>query len=417
MGYNSLPEEGIEALTEHALGNYLPFNGGFRQHYQLRNFGRRGKPKKGTKFYAVEYRPHIIEIEKSPIHLVDEKTFKKFDQSMRERSYSPNFSDPEKNRIWNEIMDYNNKKKFYKWGTERGFDFYGYTKKKDTEEMKKLKAKPYKEMKKKDWEEWKRLEDKQYKKDISFHKTLKYIYPTQSFFKIGLTNTTAEERGYFGFDKETKKKYPNPYKKIYIEKDLTDLYEKIHPADLEVFIYFHLFYKYWKDKLFYFSANKINLSPNTEHQQIKFHGYTESFLLENVEDKLKIIHDSFDLIGQLTKGKIKTMIQNMINFDMVWNRACLQKEFLMGQFDFDNGNSNGFDNWVFNDRSGYSFYEKIGFWEKYIPKNQYKNKEIDDNKIKDLFDKKVEEFILPNSKHLPDISDLEYYYDYSYSWV
>ena len=69
MGYNSLPEEGIEALTEHALGNYLPFNGGFRQHYQLRNFGRRGKPKKGAKFYAVEYRPHIIEIEKSPIFI------------------------------------------------------------------------------------------------------------------------------------------------------------------------------------------------------------------------------------------------------------------------------------------------------------------------------------------------------------
>ena len=58
MGVNSLPQEGIEALTEHALGNYLPFNGGFRQHYQLRNFGRRGKPKKGAKFYAVEYRPH-----------------------------------------------------------------------------------------------------------------------------------------------------------------------------------------------------------------------------------------------------------------------------------------------------------------------------------------------------------------------
>ena len=41
MGYNSLPEEGIEALTEHALGNYLPFNGGFRQHYQIRNFGKK----------------------------------------------------------------------------------------------------------------------------------------------------------------------------------------------------------------------------------------------------------------------------------------------------------------------------------------------------------------------------------------
>ena len=38
MGYNSLPEKEIEALTENALVNYLPFNGRFRQHYQIRNF-------------------------------------------------------------------------------------------------------------------------------------------------------------------------------------------------------------------------------------------------------------------------------------------------------------------------------------------------------------------------------------------
>ena len=39
------------------------------------------------------------------------------------------------------------------------------------------------------------------------------------------------------------------------------------------------------------------------------------------------------------------------------------------------------------------------------------------NHIKQLFDKKLEEFILPNSKHLPDVPDLEYFYDYSYSDV
>ena len=74
MGYNSLPEEGIEALTEHSLGNYLPFNGGFRQHYQIRNYGRKNKPKGEVKFYAVEYVP-LITVEKSPIYLDDKKTF------------------------------------------------------------------------------------------------------------------------------------------------------------------------------------------------------------------------------------------------------------------------------------------------------------------------------------------------------
>ena len=39
----------------------------------------------------------------------------------------------------------------------------------------------------------------------------------------------------------------------------------------------------------------------------------------------------------------------------------------------------------------------------------------DVNQLKDLFDKKTEEFILPNTKHYPEISDLRYSYDYSYS--
>ena len=46
MRYYPLPEEGIEALTEHSLGNYLPFNGGFRQHYQIRSFGNLIKKQK-----------------------------------------------------------------------------------------------------------------------------------------------------------------------------------------------------------------------------------------------------------------------------------------------------------------------------------------------------------------------------------
>ena len=36
MGYYDLPEEGLEAIKENALSNYLPFNGGLRQHYQIR---------------------------------------------------------------------------------------------------------------------------------------------------------------------------------------------------------------------------------------------------------------------------------------------------------------------------------------------------------------------------------------------
>ena len=79
-----LPEEGKEALKEHALGNYLPFTGGFKQHYGIRNFGVKKKPKKGVKFYAVEYRPQWIWLKKSQIYLDSENTFK----------------------VWNETEDY-----------------------------------------------------------------------------------------------------------------------------------------------------------------------------------------------------------------------------------------------------------------------------------------------------------------------
>ena len=51
--YPRLPEEGKEALKEHALGNYLPLTGGLYQNYGIRNFGIKKKPKTGVKFYAV----------------------------------------------------------------------------------------------------------------------------------------------------------------------------------------------------------------------------------------------------------------------------------------------------------------------------------------------------------------------------
>ena len=82
-------------------------------------------------------------------------------------------------------------------------------------------------------------------------------------------------------------------------------------------------------------------------------------------------------------------------------------------FNLDENSSEGFDNWVFTDRIGYSFFEKIGYWDKYIPKNKNNRKEINDKKIAELFDKKAEEFTLPNAKHYPEISNLKTIKDYS----
>ncbi len=390
MGNYSFPEEGLEAIKEHALSNYLPFNGGLRQHYQLRNFGKRKKPKKGAKFYAVEYEPSIYDgyaVWRSPIHLKNEKEFDEFnkidDYVYDEEDYDEkgfpktelHLADSESNR-------------FYQWGTKKGFQFYGYKK------LPKTNARN-------ENEHWQNIDKLREKADSLYKDIHTYKYPKQSFFKIGMTNTTAEKRGKINFPKEVIKTSPNPYKTIYLEKDLTYLFEKIHPADVEVFIYFHLFYKYWKDKLFYFSPNKINLTPNPEHSKLYFQGYTEAFLFKNVEDKLDIINTAFNLIEELTKRQINLILKKMINFNSWWNNICIFKNKFLFNFDFDGGFSDDLS--IYGDRylSKSGLLAEIGFYEKWIPK--------DNNHIKQLFDKKAEEFILPNSKHYPEISDLETY--------
>ena len=109
MWYYDLPEEGLEAIKENALSNYLPFNGGFRQHYQIRNFGKNKKPKGKVRFYAVEYRPDPIKLEKSPIHLNSKTTFNKFDQSIRERT---SCQTGKNKKDWLEYWDYYDKIKY-----------------------------------------------------------------------------------------------------------------------------------------------------------------------------------------------------------------------------------------------------------------------------------------------------------------
>ena len=70
--------------------------------------------------------------------------------------------------------------------------------------------------------------------------------------------------------------------------------------------------------------------PEPRHQKIQFNGYSESFLFENVEDKLKIINEAFELLESLTKFKISWKIRCMINFSNAWQLAGLQKKVFFG---------------------------------------------------------------------------------------
>ena len=368
--YKSLSKEALDALIEHSLGNYLPFNGGLLQKYQLQNYGKRKEPKKGIKFYAVEYEPEL-KIKQSPIPFTNEVQFKEFNE-FNESPYEEEegaFEEELRKRIMGAL---NNNKQYFKWGISKGFKFHGYKK-----------SKYYRHDENVDYE----IHKKRDEEDPTIIPEHFIDYPKQSFFKIGLTNTTAKKRGLFYKSKQSS----NPYKKILIEKDLTYLYKKINPADVEVFIYFSLFYKYWKEKLYFYSLNKINIHVTPHHQSLFFTGHTESFLYENVEEKLNVINEAFEKLEKFTYDQITIELRTMISFNLHWDRVCFHKRRLFDKFNFDKGISYKPTNYEIPKSFEKQFLKKIGFWDKWYSGN--------DNHLKALFDKRVEEFTLPNSKH------------------
>ena len=180
-----LPTKGLDALREHCLETYLPFDGGLRQNFQTRNYTSNQRKKissKRTIFYVVEYLPKFEYYESPKVH--DEKTI------------PDDFKDT------------------YKWATDRGFEFrYGVVAGGDL-----------------------------YYNILPFE--------TQSIFKVGLTNVKTKMRG------------GKRYKNILIEKDITDL--EVDPKDYETYIYAMLFYKYWKDKIFFKSYYLIDEKHHRE---------------------------------------------------------------------------------------------------------------------------------------------------------
>ena len=201
---------------------------------------------------------------------------------------------------------------------------------------------------------------------------------TQSIFKVGLTNVKTKMRG------------GKRYKKIIIEKDITDL--EIEPKDYETYIYAMLFYKYWKDKTFFKSFYLID---DGKHQELQFDGKTESFLFENVEDKLEIVREAMDRLENSPVDEIMQEVYKFMRLDFFWNRINVYKSFYTCSWfaNIETFKSGGaFESSYSNSISlKCPFLIDIGFKDKWL---RYK-----DDCIKDLFDKTAEEMILPNSKH------------------
>ncbi len=320
-----LPES-LDAIKEHCMSNYLPFDGGLWQNFQPRNYTL--KPNKRAKFYVVEYHPDIKIWQPPKLHT--------------EESY---FKDREESDWYG----------FFKWGTERGMKFY-------------------------------------YGIDgsgIDYNK----ISLEASVFKVGLTHVKVKMRG------------GKRYKNILVEKDITDL--KIPPEDYETFVYAKLFYKYWKDKNFFKGLKTIN--QDHMHEQLQFDGKTESFRFENVEDKLKIVREAMDQIENSPPEEIKKEVDYFCFLTGFWNMVVRYKKSFPCFYSFDNYDTirhswenyntplyidpmSSFINmyeWAFSLKC--PFLIDIGFKDKWLMKTP--------EEIRPLFDKPLEDFILPNSTH------------------
>tara|TARA_B100000886_G_scaffold220174_1_gene152940 strand:+ start:624 stop:1316 length:693 start_codon:yes stop_codon:yes gene_type:complete len=222
--FEDLPEEGIEPLKEHALNFYLPFDGGV-------DFGARGQDNKKDlryKLYAVEFQPDCTSRE-APVKLNSFDEIEKFS-----REYGGEWED---------------KISLIKWGLERGFNFYG-------QEIWDEYEFPY--------EERVKIKMTQPNKMPSVDRPLK----TESFFKVGLT-----------LQKSAKRRGGGKYKNILFEKDLAELQKKISAGEIETFIYCRIFFKYWKDKVYFASQKDISLTFQADrHHHLGFQGCSEAFL-------------------------------------------------------------------------------------------------------------------------------------------
>ena len=78
-----------------------------------------------------------------------------------------------------------------------------------------------------------------------------------------------------------------------------------------------LFYKYWKDKTFFKSLYCID---DGKHQELQFDGKTESFLFENVQDKLEIVREAMDRLENSPADEIMQEVYKFMRLDFFWNR-------------------------------------------------------------------------------------------------
>ena len=342
--YKDLPEEGIEILKEHALNFYLPFDGGVE-------FGAKGQDNKKDpkyRFYAVEYQPNCKSYE-APVKL---NSFDEIEKYNQENGYS-----------WED------RNSLVKWGLERGFSFYGH-------EIWDESLFTY--------EEVVNIRMTQHNKNTSIDRPLK----TESFFKVGITK-----------QKYTKSRGGKKYKTILFEIDLTELQKKIRADEVETFVYSRLFFKYWKDKTYFASQKDISLPfKSYRHHHLVFDGCSEAFLYDDHEEKLKIVQESINLLEELSTEEIKATLEKYMNFRFIWCRIQCYKQLAFLDFTFNPEQPYLYDYpkmwhlfWYEEWSMDCPFLEKIGFKDLYRPE--------DGGKLIEVFNKKAEELILPNTKN------------------
>ena len=261
------------------------------------------------------------------------------------------------------------------------------------------------------------------KKGFKYHKRNKEnrsLGPI-SFFKTGLTNTSAKARG------------NGKYKQIFIEEEISlenkHIEESIsqYVMSIELLVRYRLFLNFWKERLWFYSPKRLligkELPPfnsNCYHSYCYFEkaGIKESWLFKDLEEKIQLTKETLDWAQSLNPKDLYYSIIELRALLEYWWRINDYKRSIFRSYKVQ-GNDKFFANWIEDKRNGGGmsiaiddpWFEEIGFNKKWASNNV--------DHYHELFKKiTIDEMIMPGSTSYIDKAPInDESLDLDLSWI
>ena len=299
-----------DALIEHAMTPYLPFEGGVGGNQNLTYSSSKGRE---VFWYVAKYEP-TCQVELSQKRISTAEELKDFQIPIRGSYESSRIEEIDKkiaegSRIYIIRQRMMNEKavgqgKAIKQWSSKGFELYGSRGKQElshwdgTNIIKVAKDQEYT-----DWESLEIVED----------------IGVQSFFKTGLTSRSAKIRG------------EGLYTEVLCEKLIAEPNSKwakrdsCRSATIESLINLKLLCKYWKDICWFYDPKRINCRHNLyEHAHVTSisSGLTESWLWSQHEEKASLAIETFDFLNALNMEDLGVCRDEADALFAAWSWAC-----------------------------------------------------------------------------------------------